>query len=77
MDFMSASPDAADLASASSCGIRSVDFRCVVVIGIILACVQVRSKKSKAPAPQGHSGSKGRTSEGGRYIRIGKNFGGI
>src|SRR6266446_5512796 len=37
MDFMSASPDAADLASASSCGMMSEDFRFVVVaIGSIL-----------------------------------------
>ena len=63
MDFIRASPVAEDLARASSCGIRSVDLGFVVVIGIILACVQVRRKKSKAPA-----------SEGSRYIRIGKNL---
>jgi len=33
MDFMSASPDAADLASESSCGMMPDDFRSVVVIG--------------------------------------------
>jgi len=66
MDFMSASPDEADFASASSWGIRSVDFGLVVVIGIILACARVRRKKSKAPA-----------TEGGRYIRIGEKFDGI
>jgi len=37
MDFMSASPDAADLASASSWGMMSEDFRFVVVaMGSIL-----------------------------------------
>src|SRR5258707_8990188 len=37
MDFMSASPDAADLARASSCGMMSEDFRFVVVaMGSIL-----------------------------------------
>ena len=36
MDFIRASPEEADLARASSWGMMSVDFRVVVVIGIIL-----------------------------------------
>ena len=49
MDFMRASPEEADLASASSWGISSVDFGFVVVIEIILAWVRVRRKNRRAP----------------------------
>ena len=69
MDFMRASPDGADLASASSWGIRSVDLCCVVVIEIILAWGSGLAQKMKGGLPGEPFGTdkKAPASEGGRY----------
>ena len=55
MDFMRASPDEAERARASSCGMMSEDFRFVVVMGCSYFILGI-PKMPKAPA-----------SEGGRY----------